>query len=164
MVLQDDVAALLEPVARPLVELADPDARLPLVVPEPVLHDAHAVEPVLDVAAADDEPSVVPLAGAMRDQMWNVKAYSAEALARIGHDAAEAVPQLQRAIHDQDFRVKKAICLALGKIGEASAPAVPEIIKLLKDSQREVRNAAAVALEEIGTPEAKAVLAEYDWE
>src|SRR5207237_2251386 len=58
--LEPDVSAPRARVTRVVLELARADALLPVRGPQLVLHHFHAVEPVLDVGAADDQPRLVP--------------------------------------------------------------------------------------------------------
>src|SRR5439155_18908399 len=55
-----DVSAPRARVMRVVLELARAYASLPVGTPQLVLDDFHAVEPVLDVRAADDETRLVP--------------------------------------------------------------------------------------------------------
>src|ERR1700756_25481 len=65
--LDTDQTARCEPVVRVLGELAARHAFLPVIAAEVVLDDPDAVQPVLDVIAAHDEPRLVPVIIGLRD-------------------------------------------------------------------------------------------------
>src|SRR2546426_8534636 len=60
MILQADVAAHRASVARVVLELARFHPLFPVVAPQLVLDDLHAVQPMLDVAAFDEDARLVP--------------------------------------------------------------------------------------------------------
>src|SRR5258708_2811356 len=66
VVLECEVSGLVETVARHLRELARGDLPLPLGAPELVLEELHAVQPMLDVAAAHQDARLVPAADRAR--------------------------------------------------------------------------------------------------
>ncbi|MHB1426447.1 MAG: HEAT repeat domain-containing protein, partial [Gemmataceae bacterium] len=112
----------------------------------------------------------------------NYRLAIARALAKIGPDAAPAIPALCKALDHRDVEVKKQVAIALGAIGPAAktavgdllnasvatdcreavveaigrigAAAVPRLIKALEDFSPQIRLTAVMALEQIG-PDAK---------
>jgi HEAT repeat protein len=58
-----------------------------------------------------------------------------DALARIGPEAALAVPDLTRALNDEDPLIRKMAARTLGQIGPQAAEAVPALIHLLQESK-----------------------------
>jgi HEAT repeat protein len=70
------------------------------------------------------------------------------ALAGIGPDGAEAVPDLAEALKDPDAQVRRNAALALGNMRERAEEAVPALVKLLdpRDPADDVRRYAMEAL------------------
>src|SRR4051812_20754691 len=66
VVLQGDVALARAGVLRKVLELARPHLFLPSAAPQFVLDHLHAVQPVLHVTAARDDPRLVPRADGLR--------------------------------------------------------------------------------------------------
>ena len=62
MVLEDDMARLIQAVLRPLGELGSGNLFFPVVGPEFILYDLRAVEPMFYVRAVHYQASQVPLA------------------------------------------------------------------------------------------------------
>jgi HEAT repeat protein len=60
-----------------------------------------------------------------------VRRQAALVLARIGPDAADAVPELTALLDDPEQGVRKAAARALGQIGPAAADAVPALMRQL---------------------------------
>lgn len=85
---------------------------------------------------------------------------AAEALARLGHHAADAVPALGRLLLDPNASARKMAALALGRIGTPALTALPELVVALEDAHAGVRLRVVVALGEIlqGAPHARAWL------
>jgi HEAT repeat protein len=74
---------------------------------------------------------------------------AAEALARLGHHAADAVAPLARLLRDPNASARKMAALALGQIGSSALAALPDLVSALEDAHSGVRHRAVVALGEI---------------
>ncbi len=83
---------------------------------------------------------------------------SAQALGKIGDDAAPAVGALTASLDDPDLDLRRAAVEALGRIGETAAPAVNAIARQLDSGDPRLKAAARSALAKIGGPEADAAL------
>ena len=123
-----------------------------------------AAQGLIKVLTPEAGKYVPQIAGALKDQLWKVKVPVAEALAKMGGSAREAIPLLRRALGDENERVRAAAANAIGKIKTNAEEAVPALIKGLKDQYREVRSASALALESIDTEEARKALKKFNWE
>ncbi|MEZ4618138.1 MAG: HEAT repeat domain-containing protein [Caldilineaceae bacterium] len=73
---------------------------------------------------AAEQHTVQTLAAALQDSDGQVRFTSALSLARIGRQAAAAVPALQQALHDENRYVRANAVDALSRIGNAEAQAV----------------------------------------
>jgi HEAT repeat protein len=104
---------------------------------------------VVDLAAAGGSTSTPAAA----------RAAAADALCRIGTDAAEAVPALRQALDDRsaDEATRTAAALALGNVGDPAVAAVPSLVAVLGEDRAPVGliKATAETLGRIG-PEAAA--------
>jgi HEAT repeat protein len=59
----------------------------------------------------------------------------AEMLARIGSDAAPAIPALIRLVEqDPDLQVRKAAAFALGQMGPTAQAAIPALSRMMQAS------------------------------
>jgi hypothetical protein len=116
----------------------------------PVL--AHSADPPVDAAA-----QVRKHRTALKDTYWPNQYRAAEALAKLGPAAAEAVPDLLAALKSREELVRTAAAEALGKIDPTAKGVVSALTGLLKDSKESVREAAAVALERAGEGATEAV-------
>jgi HEAT repeat protein len=103
-----------------------------------------------DVAGA-----VAPLAAALKDSHAETRAAAADALRRLGPDAAEALSKLQEVVEDRNAdrptRIQSA--LAIGRIGAPKAlPALAALQTVLTDAKApaDLRKAAAEALGMLG--------------
>jgi HEAT repeat protein len=74
---------------------------------------------------------------------------AAEALAHLGHHAAEAVPSLARLLLDPNASARKMAALALGRIGSHAIAALPDLVIALEDAHAGVRLRVVVALGEL---------------
>ncbi len=74
---------------------------------------------------------------------------AAEALARFGRHAAEAVTPLAQMLQDPNASARKMAALALGRIGKPAVLALPELVAALDDGHSGVRHRVVVALHEI---------------
>ena len=90
-------------------------------------------------------------------QGWKQRSCAAEALAKMGSAATEAVPQLITALQDPDSNVRAHAAKALGSMDPAAAEAVPELIQALEDPDVDVRKCLADALGTLGPVAAGAV-------
>ncbi|MGH8657387.1 MAG: HEAT repeat domain-containing protein, partial [Gammaproteobacteria bacterium] len=64
---------------------------------------------------------------------------AAQALGRLGADAAPAAPALTQALRDRAHEMRWTAALALGQIGAAAAKATPALLQALDDSSPRVR-------------------------
>ncbi|HEV8289742.1 MAG TPA: HEAT repeat domain-containing protein [Candidatus Norongarragalinales archaeon] len=88
------------------------------------------------------------IATALQHENWRVRLAAAEALGRIGKEAA---PFAAQALKHEDSDVREAAADALGLIGPAAAPFAKDIVEqALKHEDRKVRYAATEALGRIG--------------
>lgn len=78
-------------------------------------------------------PAMPALIDALRDPSADVRDRAAQALARIGPPARQAVPSLIDALNDPDWRVRRSAARALGQIGPAAEEAVPALIEVIRD-------------------------------
>ncbi|MGD2127438.1 MAG: HEAT repeat domain-containing protein [Desulfobacteraceae bacterium] len=101
--------------------------------------------------------SVGTLVLALSDRSNKVRASAAEALGKIGPEAAEAVPALIRSLKSVDDLVRARAAEALGDIGAAAEEAVPLLVKGLEDENSYARVKSAEALGKIGREAAEAV-------
>lgn len=86
-----------------------------------------------------------------KDPNWQVRAFAADALSKLGPAGAKHVPDLVRALKDEMDQVRGAAAEALGKLGPRSAEAVPHLLHTLKTSSlAKTRASAAFALHLIG--------------
>jgi HEAT repeat protein len=88
---------------------------------------------------------------------FNVCAFAAMALGKLGPSTAPAVPLLTELLRDPDREVCWAGAVALGDLGPGAAFAVPELIELLRDERGHVRWTEAEVLGELGPVAASAV-------
>jgi hypothetical protein len=77
--------------------------------------------------------SVPALREALQSAEPSLRSRAADTLAKIGPDAAEAVPDLIVTLNDPDLRVRKSAARALGQIGPKAAPAVPTLMKAITE-------------------------------
>lgn len=94
------------------------------------------------------------LTKALDDDSVLVCRLAAEALGKLGEDAAPSVGKLIELLRHEDGHVRVAAAQALGQIGPDAEAAVPALTKLLeKDKIRQVREAARQALNELNSEE-----------
>ena len=96
-------------------------------------------------------PSAAQLVKQLGDNDPDRRAAAAEALARMGLAAHEALPALTRALQDSDERVRISAARAVAQFGPLAADAVSGLLKLLKDRATPVRRQAAEALVTLGS-------------
>jgi HEAT repeat protein len=80
-------------------------------------------------------------------------------LAKLGPEAAPAIPALARALADRDASVRKGAARALGLLGRVARPAIPFLIRALKDTDLLFCRMAAWALGKIGSAAVDALVA-----
>jgi HEAT repeat protein len=98
-------------------------------------------------------PSVGLLAKALAHELPHARSEAAIGLARIGPDAADAVPILVRRLAGESGEPEKQMIVALGRIGGPDArPAIPLLRAALEDPA--LRIEAATALGHIAGPDA----------
>ncbi len=86
-----------------------------------------------------------------------VRVVAAEALGKMGPEAADAIPALQALLKDEQASVREMGAEVLGQMGEQAAAAIPALRELLRDEQVPVRTKAAEVLGRMG-PNAKEAL------
>lgn len=91
-------------------------------------------ETAADALGRIGRPAVAGLREKLRHPAADVRLRAARVLARIGPEAAEAVPELIGLLDDPDADVRRWAARALGQIGPAAEPAVPGLIELLDDA------------------------------
>jgi HEAT repeat protein len=87
---------------------------------------------------------VTSLVGALADEA--VAEEAAEALGRIGPEAAASVPALTAALDDERGDVRRVAARALGRIGLPAHASAPALVRALDDPRPPVRLMAARAL------------------
>jgi hypothetical protein len=105
---------------------------------------------VLDIAPKQGR-LIVP---AMVAALENETPHAAELLARVGPDAAPAVPALIAALESSDSELRLQACRALRSVGTKARAAVPSLRLALNDPYYDVAEAAGSALEKIQAAEA----------
>ncbi len=75
-----------------------------------------------------------------------VRAAAAEALAKMGVHAKEALPAIETALGDRSQLVRYWAAVAVGGLGEKGASAAPALVPLTKDAVWNVRGAAVESL------------------
>jgi hypothetical protein len=98
----------------------------------------------IDVLAA--LPAMVK---ALRDADSDVRAWSAQAIAGIGPNAADAVPALVELLKNDNEGSRSSACIALARIGPAARAALPALRAALADGSPDVRRFAAHAIQRI---------------
>ncbi len=136
---------------RALRMLDPPQERtMPLVMRILEEGDVSIILPALQSLAEQGKDAVPRLREALKHEA--AQYWACLALADIGPDAADAVPDLRAVLKARDPDVRLEALVALGQIGSASKPAIPEIAALVdKDEFKHVRYAAIYALGNIGT-------------
>lgn len=95
------------------------------------------------------KPAVQALITALQQhQNPEVRAAAATALAKIGNDAAPALPALSRALQDKDPKVRSSAVEAFGSIGKRAM--IPYLVANLKHENASVRYNAAHGLTRLG--------------
>ncbi len=118
-------------------------------------HRGQAASTLGKLKATDALPE---LRQALADGKKYVRILSANALGRIGKEAAPAVGALAATLDDPDLDLRRAAVDALGSIGEAAAPATEAIAKQLSTGDNRLKRSARQALAKIGGPNAEAAL------
>lgn len=146
-------------------------------------------EAAITLGEMGDERAVAPLITALRDDEWNVREATEDALAMIGSPAVEPLIKALR-----EYQTRRYVIKILGRIKdervldplfvqlrneefkddataalvEVGLPAVERLTAVLNDKDRNVRKHAVLALGAIGLPEAVDVLIEAtqdeEWE
>jgi HEAT repeat protein len=111
---------------------------------------AYALWPIVEFA----DGATAALAEALRDPVYEVRCFAADALARIGRGARAAEPALMQALEDEQLP-EATVIDALGAIGCRTA--APALTARLDDAKIGVRVAAAHALAQTGPHAEKAV-------
>jgi len=105
---------------------------------------------------ADAKTAVGDLTKALENKKEDaLRAAAAQALGKIGPEAASSTKALAARLHDENPQVRQQAAEALGRIGPAAANATSALIAALKD--HDARNEARTALILIGEPAADAV-------
>ena len=134
------VSLLLLPalgIAQPQKPLDLPTLPTPLAVPQR--------------PAAQEYKELIPgLIEALKDEEFDVRQYSALALAAIGRDA---LPALIDALKDEITIRRAAAAYAIGRIGPQARESIPALVKALKDPEAMVKRSAAEALNRLLGPD-----------
>lgn len=85
--------------------------------------------------AAAEKGTVDSLARDLKSSKSNVRAHAAADLARLGPEAAEAVPALIAALQDESAAVRHEALNAIDRIGPAARAAAPALIDALKTKE-----------------------------
>lgn len=88
----------------------------------------------------------------LADHDAGLRKAAAEALGRIGPQAAEAVPALTAAVRDREWAVREAAVVALGLIGSKARRAADALGKALRDEHLKVRVAGLWAIGRVRPP------------
>lgn len=102
--------------------------------------------------------AVGDLAAALSDERKYTRILSANAIAKIGPEAAAAVPALAGLLIEADADVRRSATEALGRIGPDAHDAVPLIGDQLDAADNRLKRSAEQALERIGGDRAEAIL------
>ncbi|MEA1959456.1 MAG: HEAT repeat domain-containing protein [Chloroflexota bacterium] len=93
------------------------------------------------------------LTGALKSKNNSLRYAAANALSKLGPDAAGAIPALIDALKHWDSMTRSAAAGAIGKIGishkDIVEAAIPALTEALDDNDTLVRRAAATALQDI---------------
>jgi HEAT repeat protein len=81
-----------------------------------------------------------------------VRRMAVQCMARLGKDAAPALPRLQHMLTDEDPTIRKLATGVIGFLGDAGARAAPDVAQRLLDDEEPVRSAAAASLLRLGAP------------
>ncbi len=122
----------------------------------PVLTEASR-KSLAEIGAASKKAvaGLVDLAGAKNPSEVRIAAINA--LAEMGSEANETIPDLIMILNDNDDDVHVAVVKALGKIGRASDSSVSDLVKLLKNKSDYVKMRAIAELSEMGKAASPAV-------
>ena len=104
---------------------------------------------ILQVLAGIGRPAVRPLVAALKDEDVRVRSGAAEALGKIGPDAAEAAPALVDALKDPRPDVRAAAAAALASVGAEDTNIAAVFSPLLNDEYHRVRERARLALDKL---------------
>jgi len=153
--LGDKDRAIAHMAAKALADLeVDPTKVRPLVE-KMIAANPETSERVLNAFASLGSRAVPHAIVALKDPQRRVRAM--QVLARIGPDAAPAVPALAELLKAGDAPTKTEALYALGAVGPGAEPAVETIITQLGDTDPRVAQAASYALGKIG-PAANAAI------
>jgi HEAT repeat protein len=141
--------------ARAIAEL-EPSANVIRPVMEKVMAgaDAETIDRIVN-AYASLGARILPLAiQALKDPTAARRERALRVLAKVGPEAAPAVPELVGIIQGNDAKQKTEALYVVGAIGPATSAAVPAAVAALADPDLQVQQATAYALGKIG-PSAK---------
>lgn len=161
-----------------LEALADPNAevRLALIATIKLMRsEAEAAGPTLGTLLKNDKDERVRrqaaaalgeispkgaapvLAAALMDDSAGVRSAAAEALAKLGREAAPALGALAAALKDNQQDVRLGALKAITAIGPEAKAVLPQIHSALKERDRETRLLALEAVAVIGAEDAKTI-------
>jgi hypothetical protein len=107
------------------------------------------------MSTANDEPDpIAPLVASLQSADGDARRTAALTLARIGREAASAVPVLVAGLRDRDVAARAAIANALVGIGPS---AVTALIEALREEDLDFRHAVLVTLGKMGPDAASAI-------
>jgi hypothetical protein len=87
----------------------------------------------------------------------SIRDAAAFALAKIGKNAVDAIPELREALKDDSPYVRSNAAYALAEMGKKAKVTIPDLIKTLDDPSINVRGNAVYALGEMGKEGSKAI-------
>ncbi|MBC8351886.1 MAG: HEAT repeat domain-containing protein [Planctomycetes bacterium] len=106
-------------------------------------------------------PAAVPLLReALKHESGRVRAAAIDALAAIGSDANNALPDLMTSLTDADREVRHRAVKTLSVFGSASEPAIPALIAVMHNPRdlEATRQLAVKTLARIATPEHEQII------
>jgi len=107
------------------------------------------LEASVQQAAQDASEEMKPLIQRLQGGNPYESVAAAEALAKLGPKAADALPALALALYHQDKWVREAAAKALGAIGRDARPYRDALVAASLDAEPEVRQAAQTTLDQI---------------
>jgi HEAT repeat protein len=141
--------------ARALADLNPPPEKARPLVEKMIAEKPETADRVISAFASLGARAVPHAITALKDPQRRVRAL--QVIARIGPEAAPAVPVLAELLNASDAATKTETLFALAAIGPDAKAAVEPMIEALSDSDVQVKQTAAYALGKIG-PEARAAV------
>lgn len=121
--------------ARVHLRESEPTPQPLIPFPVPIAREWGVRQTATDSLARIGLPALPALIAALKDPQADVRDRAAQALARMGPPAQEAVPALVAALNDTDWRVRRSAARALGQIGPGAEAAVPALIEVIRNPE-----------------------------